>query len=321
MLSVYCLSNGQVTNVLVEEKDAVPAAALWVDLVNPTEEEEKKVEAHFSIDVPTRKEIRTIEVLSNFTEQMGTLFMTATVLSQSQTTLPVSDPITFILTQKVVITCRYSQPSAFATFAVSLERHPEILNTPERVFLSLLKIVIHRLADVLDKVGIALDAYSQEIFSEKEITALRLKKLMTDLGRSGELLTRINESHHSLMRLVAFAEQSCEFSQGDEGKRQLRTLTRDLSAIRTYNASLTQDINFLLNASLGLINIQQNQIIKIFSVAAVLFLPPTLVASVYGMNFQFMPELGWRHGYPLALSIMLVSALLPYFYFKKKGWL
>ena len=321
MLTIYRMQAERVVVEHIEAGATLPVDMLWVDLSNPTDSEEKLVEAHFGIDVPTRQEIRTIEVLSRFTEQMGTLFMTATVISQSDTKQPVSDPITFILTQEVVITCRYSSPTAFETFADYIARHPEIFCTPERIFLGLVQTVIQRLADLLDRIGLDLDRYSQEIFHQDTIKSDQLQMLMGKIGRSGELLTRINESQHSLSRLIAFSDQSYEFSFAKETKARLKGLTRDLGAVHGYAAGLTQDVNFLLNASLGLISIQQNQIIKIFSVAAVIFLPPTLVASIYGMNFHFMPELSWQYGYPFGLCIMVISAVIPFLYFKRKGWL
>lgn len=298
-----------------------PAHLLWVDMENPTHEEEQCVEMQYGIDVPTRAETRKIEVLSRFYEQQNTLFMTATVVSQTDTEAPVSDAITFILCQDTLITCRYSTPKAFDSFSHYLQTHPIQYSRAERVLLGLLQSVTDRLASVLEGVGSALDQCSGQIFSGEPATSTMLETVMKKIGANGELLSRIQESLHSVERLIAFVDHAQETPWPKDTRNRMKAVIRDVSSLRNYCASLTQDVTFLVDAAVGLITIQQNQIIKIFSVAAVLFLPPTLVASMYGMNFHHMPELEWVMGYPMALGLMALAALMPYVYFKRKGWL
>jgi magnesium transporter len=148
-----------------------------------------------------------------------------------------------------------------------------------------------------------------------------LRALMERIGRNGDLLSKARESLVSLTRLLAFVQQSTQVQMSQDVRGRFRNVSRDATALSDHASFVSNKINFLLDATLGLINIEQNAIIKIFSVAAVVFLPPTLIASIYGMNFHHMPELGWEGGYPWALGLMVVSAVLPYVYFKRRGWL
>src|SRR5690606_21985918 len=149
-----------------------------------------------------------------------------------------------------------------------------------------------------------------------------LQKLLQDIGRKGDLTSNVRDSLFTIHRVTAFLAHLTTQQRSDKDVRaRIKTLTRDASSLTEHSSSLSQKITFLLDATLGMINIQQNNIIKIFSVAAVVFLPPTLIASIYGMNYHHMPELAWSFGYPFALGIMVVSAILPYMYFKRRGWL
>jgi len=150
-----------------------------------------------------------------------------------------------------------------------------------------------------------------------------LQSIIEQIGRQGDFLSMIGESLISIMRLVTYhtAVEAESRKASREARQKVKTLQRDVASLSDHTARLSSKVNFLLDATLGLINLEQNAIIKIFSVAAVAFLPPTLVASIYGMNFEDMPELKWMVGYPYALVLMLLSAVLPYLYFKRRGWL
>ena len=163
---------------------------------------------------------------------------------------------------------------------------------------------------------------SRDVFSRSGgETSRDFQKLIARIGRAGDLATKARESLVSIGRLLAFAIQASQ-ARGRKGSgSRLKTVGRDVASLSDHASFLNQKINFMLDATLGMINIEQNAIIKIFSVAAVVFLPPTLIASIYGMNFTDMPELGLPFGYPLALALMVVSAILPYWYFKRRGWL
>jgi magnesium transporter len=197
----------------------------------------------------------------------------------------------------------------------------------EKVMLGLIEAIIDRLAQLLETTGDEIDQISREVFRNKTKNVTRkardLQEIIERIGKKGDILTLARESLVSIARLSSFHQTSdgADPKSTRELRQELKVLQRDAAALSDHAAFLNSKINFLLDATLGLINLEQNQIIKIFSVAAVVFLPPTLVASVYGMNFDAMPELHIPFGYPLALLLMVISAILPYLFFKRRGWL
>jgi magnesium transporter len=204
-------------------------------------------------------------------------------------------------------------------------------SSAEDALLGLIEAFVDRIADILEKAGIDLDSVSRQIFAVGAKTVARqdendLQTSLKALGRNDDLVSTTRESLLSLSRLLRFfgtmldASDRLDKKVARDIKARLKIIARDIASLNEHAAFESHKINFLLDATLGMINIEQNRIIKLFSVAAVVFLPPTLVASVYGMNFHDMPELGWHFGYPWALLLMALSAVLPYVYFKRKGW-
>ena len=303
----------------------IPEQCVWVDLLEPTLAEERAVERLLAIDVPSREEMREIETSSRLYEENGTLYMTATVVAKIDTDRPESAAITFILSHNRLITNRYVDPLPFRRFVAYSERHPSAATNAPAILAGLLESIIERTADILERVGQGLDDLSASVFSAPAVKAVAraqdLRAVMQRIGRDGDLTSKARESLVTLGRQLTFIQQS----QGVQIPRELaaryRSMSRDVLALSDHASFLANKSSFMLQATLGLINIEQNNIIKIFSVAAVVFLPPTLVASIYGMNFHFMPELDWPFGYPLALFMMVVSALLPYAFFRRRGWL
>ena len=299
--------------------------AIWIDLLNPKREEEIKVERALKIGVPTREEQQEIEASSRLYQENGAHFMTATVLYQTDTVEPATTPITFILAGNRLITLRYAEPGAFAIFAARCRKPDPSLTNGTAVLIGLIETIVDRMADFIEHIQGEVDKLSRSIFDMKGGTATRQRRfdvLLKEIGREGELTSRARESTHSLGRLLTFLTQAANERKEDKLlKARIRTAARDVVSLADHVSYLSNKIVFLLDATLGMINIEQNNIIKIFSIAAVVFLPPTLVASAYGMNFEFMPELNWVFGYPFALLLMVVSAVLPYLYFKRKGWL
>lgn len=304
----------------------LPTDALWVDILDPSAEERTRVEAAFGIALPTHDEMREIEPSSRLYSENGAAFMTATVLAQADTPHPSSDVITFILARRMLITLRYTEPRPFAIYAHKLCRAPtETVNGGEDVLIGLLEAFVDRIADVAERIGAELDRVSKDIFQVgNSSTAADLQSVIRALGRNEDLASSTRESLLSLTRIIRFHAATFESESKKETKEvktRVRSLQRDIDSLNEHVAYESHKINFLLDATLGVVNIEQNRIIKIFSVAAVAFLPPTLVASIYGMNFQFMPELHWEHGYFVALGLMVLSAILPLLYFRKRKWL
>ena len=302
-----------------------PAGAAWYDLFNPTPEEDRFVEESLGIDIPTREEMKDIEPSARLYKEAGAEFMTMTAMANIDTDEPVKSPVTFVLRENILVTVRYAEPKPFKLFTIRATKPGGVLlGGGEAVMLGLIEAFIDRLAQVLETASDEIDGISHEVFRARSEKGTRqdLQSMIERIGRKGELLTMARESLLSIIRLTSFHQAGGEGKKATAAVRQeVKTLQRDATALADHAAYLSNKVNFLLDATLGLINLEQNQIIKIFTVAAVAFLPPTLVASIYGMNFDFMPELKWDLGYPLAITIMVASAILPFAYFKHRGWL
>ena len=298
---------------------------VWIDLSAPTSEEETEIESRLAIDIPTREDMEEIEISSRLYYEEGNAFMTATVPAKTDSDDLQMAPVTFVLTGERLITIRYHDPRAFQTFTQRAQKTNIGCRNGEAVLVALLEAIVDRLADVLERAQREIDAISRSIFERPGATPTKgqdLQKLLQDIGRKGDLTSNIRDSLFTIHRVTAFLAHLTTQTRSDkEVRARVKTLARDASSLTEHSSSLSQKITFLLDATLGMINIQQNSIIKIFSVAAVVFLPPTLIASIYGMNFDHMPEFNWRLGYPIALGIMVMSAILPYLYFKRRGWL
>ncbi len=326
MLTIYRIEAGRWQSGPPGPDPSPPEGAVWLDLADPAPAETAWVEAAYGVDVPTQAEMREIEVSSRLHREDGTLYLTANFLTKADTEEPVASAITFILTARTLITLRYVDPKPFRWVAERAQRRPEAHQRGEAILVDLLDAFIERTADVLEDVGLGLDGISREIFRDAALGSgqaqnVDLRQILRRIGRQQDLTAKARESLVTIQRLVTFlAEPGQGF--GDKASRaRLKTLARDVRSLADHAGYLSGNITFQLDTVLGLINIEQNGIIKIFSVAAVIFLPPTVVASIYGMNFDLMPELHWRLGYPLALGLMVASAAVTYWFFKRRGWL
>jgi magnesium transporter len=302
--------------------------AIWYSLTNPTRAEDQFVEACLGIDIPTRAEMDDIEPSARLYNEDGAEFMTIISLYNAETEEPQKTPITFVLRRDQLVTVRYADPRPFLLFERLCTRPTANPYTSgEKVMLGLIEAIIDRLAQLLETTGDEIDQISREVFRNKTRNVTRkardLQEIIERIGKKGDILSLARESLVSIARLSSFHQtaESGDARVARELRQELKMLQRDAAALSDHAAFLNTKINFLLDATLGLINLEQNKIIKIFSVAAVVFLPPTLVASIYGMNYDVMPELHWPYGYPFALGLMILSAVLPYLFFKRKGWL
>ena len=311
--------------------DLLTREAVWVDLCNPTPSEIAAIERAFNTEIPTREEMGEIEASSRLYTENGALVMTAPVLHRATAEIPESGVITFMLLTETLVTVRFVDPLPFAVFARRAERNPAMAATAQSALLGLLESITDRLADVLELAQADMEQVSREIFAkraevlggkqsrEARRKAPDLQDMLRRIGRVGDLATKARDSLLGLSRIAVFLNAQGEMKKDIKGR--IKTLSRDLGSITDHAHFLAGKVNFLLDATLGLINIEQNAIIKIFTVAAVAFLPPTLIASVYGMNFDAMPELHWRYGYLLAIGLMILSAIVPMWYFRRRGWL
>jgi magnesium transporter len=325
MMKTYLPLNGGLRIVPDADSAAVPPEALWIDLFDPSPEERQAVNNTLGLDLPTRADMEEIEVSSRLYAENGALYMTALVLANSGTESPVAGVVTFALIRNTLITIRYTEPQPFRTFEARCRRGTVPATKAENVLLDLLDVIIDRLADIQERASTEIEGISREIFdpdnSQHPITSREFQDVLRALGRKHDLSGKIRESLLTLSRTLAFLAQAMDTSPNKDVLPHVKTLTRDVQSLQDHLGFLASKLSYLLDATLGLINIDQNNIIKIMSVAAMVFLTPTLIASVYGMNFKFIPELNWTHGYALSLLLMVISAVVPYIWFKRKGWL
>ncbi len=325
MITVYVPHGQCIARAELVAGAPVPADAVWIDLVSPTPEEEALVEAALGIDAPTREEMQEIEVSSRLYSENGAVYMTATIMSQMDTARPLASPVSFVLAGERLVTVRYADPRPFTSFGARAQRATSGYTSGPLVMLGLFESIVDRMADVLETTGQSIDTLSSEVFASDGAKASRdFKSVLAGLGRNGELASKIRESLVSLARVVHFMQEAVDITHvthARDVKAGISALDKDIVSLLDHVSFLTNKISFLLDATLGLINIEQNSIIKLFSVVSVALMPPTLIASIYGMNFKMMPELNWEFGYPMAIMLMIVSAILPFVYFKKKGWL
>lgn len=324
MIIVYSADTQFKLSTLDPSNQALLNTALWIDLLNPTNEDLHLIETFFDLKIPSRTDMQEIEFSSRFYIENNALFMTADMLSKSDSQSPETDSITMILRENHFLTIRYIESQSFALFHSKLTKAIQQQHTPQTLLIDFLETTIDRLADILETVGMRLDRYSQTIFKSEmdpETTRLNYKEVLQQIGVLGDLNTKVRESLISYQLTISFFKQHSLIPLTPKMESQMLTLVKDITSLNDYANFISNKISFLLSATLGFVNIEQNNTIKIFSVAAVIFLPPTLIASMYGMNFHIIPELSWQYGYPYAIGLMILSAFLPYLYFKQKKWL
>lgn len=326
MLTAYAARDNGLERIETVAGSALPAEVVWIDLLRPTPDEDRFVESVIGASVPTREEMVEIEPSSRLYVEGGGRYMTASLLCSVDEAIPKLGAVTFILTAKSLVTVRYDEPKPLDWFAARACRQQGLPfgRTPEGVLIGLFDAIIDRVADVLEKVGDDVDTLSQTIFRRLGAHAHRkpYQDLLKRIGQQGDLNSKARESLVTLQRILLYMSAEIEGARpAKETLRQIKPMQRDVASLTQHANFLSDKITFLLDAMLGMVSLAQNDIVKLFSVMAVVFLPPTLVASIYGMNFEHMPELKWLLGYPMALGLMILSAVLPYLFFKWRRWL
>jgi magnesium transporter len=300
-----------------------PDNAIWLDLLEPNLEEEKAVEVRLNIDIPTREEMREIEASNRLYEEDGVLYMTATIVTKLDTDLPENSQVTFILAGQRLVTNRYVDPLPFRRFMSYAERHLATCGTGAAVLAGLLESIVNRVADVIERVGSDLDAISAEVFSARRRSGAHrdFRKVLERVGQSGELISKTRESLVSLARVLVFLQQAPDKAIAQDARTRFRTLGRDVLAMSDHASFLGTKGSFILDATLGMISIDQNNILKIFSVVTVFLLPPSVIGAVFGMNFSAMPWIHEAWGFWVSMALMLLSSIVPFLIFKRRGWL
>lgn len=297
--------------------------ALWIDLYRPLASQLAEV-ARLGLPVPSLADMEEIEISNRLYREGGADHMTVVLPGLSETKTPISGPVCFILSADRLITVRHHAPRPFETYPERADKVGPGCDRPERLFLGLIEEIIGRMADILEGIGRGLDEVAAGVYrgGASGLRADVLQLALEKVGREGDLLGRVRLGLLTVERAVSFFGQTLADRPGGAGLRPLvKGLMRDLQALEVHADFLASRLALTSDATLGMINLSQNVTVRIVSVVAALFMPPTLIASLYGMNFAYMPELGWKFGYPLALLLMLGSATGTYLFFKWKRWL
>ncbi|UTD30065.1 magnesium transporter CorA family protein [Bradyrhizobium sp. WD16] len=325
MLNAFVPTGATLTKLDNPSLDALPSEAVWIDLKSPSSVEDKAVEHLVGIEIPTREDMQEIEISSRLYVENGARYMTATLMCAADSAVPRTTPVSFILAAHRLVTVRYDEPKPFLLVPAKLARGCPANITGEAILIDLLDAVVDRTADILERAGADVDSVSSTIFEPAADRghARSYSQILRIIGKKGDLVSKVRESLVSIGRLISFvAVETAESGRwSKEQKAAFKTLQRDVQSLTDHASYLANKIQFVLDAMLGVVNLEQNNIIKLFSVMAVVLMPPTLIASIYGMNFKVMPELEWQHGYPVALIAMVLAAVLPYVFFKWKRWL
>jgi magnesium transporter len=332
LLSAFLPPPTTLERINIEDDDEIPDGAVWLDFVSP--QEDKLVERTLGIAVPTREEMQEIEVTSRLYLENGAHYMTATLVCRSDTEVPLTTPVTFILSGHRLTTVRYEEPKPFTIVGAKLARQSPATISGETVMMDLLDAVIAHAADILVKIRSEIDAASHDILEPEGNTdhTRSFKEILKAIGRKGDQISKVRESLMSIGRLLLYlAAEADNMKWAKDQRATLKGMQRDVQSLSDHAIYFSGKINFLLDALFGAVSLEQNtqlqvvrmelSIIKIFAVAAVVFLPPLLIGSIYGMNFKHMPELEFEFAYPLALMLMLFATIVPYFFFKWKKWL
>ena len=330
MLSAYRLGARGLEEIPAAAGEPLPEGTAWVDLHQPTYEEDRIAERFLGASVPSREETEEIEFSSRFYAEDGAVFMTASLLTGVDMGTPALAPFTIVVTEDKIATIRYDDLRAVRQFVSRASKPGSGCVTTPAIFLGMIEAIVDRTADVLERISKDVDRINQDIFArhQKEMgrqnvqRGRRLEALISAIGVQGDLAAKARESLASLERLVQYSGLALPVAYAKGANRpRLKLAGRDIRSLEDHVTFLSNKITFLLDATLGMISVEQNEVIRILTVAATVFFPPTLIGTLYGMNFDIMPELDWTYGYPFAIGLMLGSAVLPYLYFKRRGWL
>jgi magnesium transporter len=303
-----------------------PATSAWVDLVSPTDAEIAAFEQAFGLHVPTQDKLSEIETTSRLRVEHDVLYLTAPLIFAASNEPWIPAPTGFVLSKRVLMTVRFAKSAAFDTVIKELGEAEKL--EPALVFVRVLEELVDRMADLLEGSGRDLDDASHLIFRQENPNRTKLshetamlRRLMIRTGRTSERMSRIQYTLVCLDRMAKFTvEQGREWIAPDLGGR-LQTVSSDIASLVRFTEGLISRVQLLQDAATGIINIDQNDVMKVLTIASVVGIPPVLVVGIYGMNFKNMPELDWTWGYPYALALVVVTALLPLIWFKLKDWI
>jgi magnesium transporter len=318
MLNVFTLANGRLFQEEIESPGALAdLRPVWVDLEAPTEEEKGWVTERFGLTIPSDAVDEDLEESARFYEEdNGELHIRSDFLIDDET--PRNVRVAFILFKNILFSVHAEALPVFRLLRLRARRIPALIGDAKDVLLKLYDADAEYSADALEGIYDGLEAVSARVLRQ-EVNDQAAGEALSAIAREEDLNGRIRKNVMDTRRAVSFMMRSRLL--GPEQFEEARQILRDIDSLDSHSTFLFDKINFLMNATVGFININQNKIIKIFSVASVALLPPTLIASIYGMNFKSIPELDWRFGYGYAIVLMIASVAAPFIYFRRKGWL
>ena len=299
--------------------------AFWIDLVDPTDDEIALVRDRHGIEVPSRSALERIEASSRLQGADDRLMMSAPLISGTRTNRWEVAPVGFLLTSELLVTVRFARIESFEDVAQNLKGKEG--EGPSAALIAILEQVVDRAADHLERASEAINQTSQDMFfSDPDPKRLRqdtakIRGLMRKAGQASDRIARVRYTFLSIGRIADFTLDRWSSHLKDEERQRLEAISRDISSLDDFETSLSDRIQFLQDSAVGLISIEQNDVVKILTVVSVVGVPPVLVVGIYGMNFRYMPELGWRLGYPYALALVALSIVLPLLWFKWRDWL
>lgn len=320
MINVFVLQNGRLNQVNIEShSDLQQVQPVWVDLTEPNDQERAWVKSIYGVTLPGEDEVKDIEASARYYEaENGDLHLRTDFLFEEDDGPSSTVTVAFILARDILFSVHGEDLPVFRLVRMRARSRPGSIGDYKDVLLDLYQTDAEYSADALEGVYKKLDEVSQRVL-QKKLTDQAAAEALSAMAHEEDLNGRIRRNMMDTRRAVSFLMRGrlLNVDQFEDA----RQILRDIESLDGHTAFLFDKINFLMDATVGFININQNKIIKIFSVASVAFLPPTLIASIYGMNFRFMPEFEWHLGYPLALVLMVCSAITPFWYFRRRGWL
>jgi len=320
MINVFVLQNGRLSQVNIDTReDLARATPIWVDLTDPSDEERDWVRSIYGVTLPDEDEVKDIEASARYYEgDNGDLHLRSDFLLEEDEDESRVVTVAFILAKEMLFSMHNDDLPVFRLVRMRARSRPGSIEDFKDVLLDLYATDVEYSADALEGVYQSLEEVSRSVL-QKEFSDADAAESLSAMAREEDLNGRIRRNMMDTRRAVSFLMRGrlLNAEQFDEA----RQILRDIESLDGHTAFLFEKINFLMDATVGFININQNKIIRIFSVASVVFLPPTLIASIYGMNFRILPELNWSFGYPFAIVLMIASAITPFWYFRKRGWL
>jgi magnesium transporter len=302
------------------------ARPAWLDLVDPTPDEQSIVESDFGFKLPSRDDLSEVESSSRIAEENGVLFMSVPIASHGRAFDEAPSPIGFVLSKDVLVTIRYSPSRSFDNAAARFGKCET--GSSAEAFAILVEEMVDVTADRLESIAAGLDGVSRSVFRRPRArrdnhvrSNEALRNTLIDVGNSGERLSQMRSRILGLQRIIPFAAEPARHWIQDGIRSRLHVAQTDLASLSDYQLHLSDKVQFLLDAVLGFISTKQNDIFTVLTVVSVVGIPPTLVAGIYGMNFKNMPELDWSFGYQYGLAMIVLSTLVPLLWFKWRGWL